>query len=145
LRLQDVHWRDGHITFPAAKRGRQVTSPLTTSVGSALLEYIRYNRPETTARQIFLSLDPPFQPLAATSVYNIVCRAFQLSGIESPHRGSHAIRHAWATRAFAQGQSLKTVADLLGHRSIESTRIYTKVDYTQLRSVGLGWPEEVRP
>ena len=145
LRLQDVHWRDGHITFPTAKRGRQVTAPLTTSVGSALLEYIRDSRPETTARQIFLSLDPPFQPLATTSVYNIVCRAFQLSGIESPHRGSHAIRHAWATRAFAQGQPLKTVADLLGHRSIESTRIYTKVDYTQLRSVGLGWPEELRP
>jgi integrase len=141
LRLQDVNWRDSQITFPAAKRGRVVTAPLTTSVGWALLEYIRDGRPETTARQIFLSLDPPFHPLAATSVYNIVCRAFRLSEIESPHRGSHAIRHAWATRAFAQGQPLKTVADLLGHRSIESTRIYTKVDYTQLRSVGLGWPE----
>ena len=145
LRLQDIRWRDSQMTFPAAKRGRQVTAPLTTSVGSALLEYIRDSRPETTARQVFLSLDPPFQPLAATSVYNIVCRAFRLSGIVSPHQGSHAIRHAWATRAFAQGQRLKTVADLLGHRSIESTRIYTKVDYAQLRSVGLGWPEEARP
>src|SRR5262249_47301264 len=53
-------------------------------------------------------------------------------------------RHAWATRAFAQGQGLKTVADLMGHRSLESTHIYTKVDCKQLRSVGLGWPEEVR-
>jgi integrase/recombinase XerD len=117
---------------------------MTTTVGDALLQYIRDGRPATVVRQVFLSLDPPFQPLAAGSVYNIVSRAFRLSGIGSPHHGSHAIRHAWATRAFAQGQSLKTVADLLGHRSLESTRIYTKVDYGQLRSVGLSWPEEVR-
>jgi len=78
-------------------------------------------------------------------VYNVVARAFRVAGIASPHRGSHAIRHAWATRAFAQGHPLKTVADLLGHRRLESTRIYTKVDYPQLQSVGLPWPEEVQP
>ncbi len=47
-------------------------------------------------------------------------------------------------RAVAQGQSLKTVADLLGHRSLDATRIYANVDLAQLRSVGLSWPEEVQ-
>ena len=79
--------------------------------------------------------------MAAGSVYNIVSAAFRAAGIESPHPASHAIRHAWATRAMAQGQSLKTIADLLGHRSLESTRIYAKVDVTQLRAVSLAWPE----
>jgi integrase len=141
LRLEDVHWRDAQISFPSAKRGRPINAPLTAAVGDALLQYIREGRPNSAARQVFLSSDPPFQPLAATSVYNVVSRAFRLSAIASPHRGSHAIRHAWATRALGQGQRLKTIADLLGHKSIESTRIYTKVDYTQLRSVGLPWPE----
>lgn len=145
LRLEDVHWREAQITFPSAKRGRPINAPLTAAVGDALLQYIRDGRPSSAARQVFLSSDPPFQALAATSVYNVVSHAFRLSAIASPHRGSHAIRHAWATRALAQGQRLKTIADLLGHRSIESTRIYTKVDYTQLRSVGLPWPEEARP
>jgi integrase/recombinase XerD len=144
LRLDDVHWRDSRIIFAQAKRGRLIDVPLTAAVGDALFQYIRDGRPVTATRQIFLSLAPPYRPLAAGSVYNVVSRAFLHSGISSPHRGSHAIRHAWATRAFAQGQGLKTVADLMGHRSLESTRIYTKVDYTQLRSVGLGWPEEVR-
>ena len=144
LRLDDVHWRDSRIIFPQAKRGRLIEAPLTAAVGDAILQYVRDARPVAPARQVFLSWAPPFRPLAAGSVYNIVSRAFLHSGISSPHRGSHAIRHAWATRAFAQGQRLKTVADLMGHRSIESTRIYTKVDYTQLRSVSLAWPEEVR-
>jgi integrase/recombinase XerD len=144
LRLEDVHWRDAQITFPSAKRGHPINAPLTSAVGDALVQYLREGRPNSSARQLFLSSDPPFQPLAANSVYNVVSRAFRLSAIASPHRGGHAIRHAWATRALAQGQRLKTIADLLGHRSIESTRIYTKVDYTQLRSVGLPWPEEAR-
>jgi integrase/recombinase XerD len=144
LRLDDVNWRDSRIIFPPAKRGRPINAPLTAAVGNALLQYICDGRPASRERQVFLSLIPPFRPLAAGSVYNVVAHAFLHSGIASPHRGSHAIRHAWATRAFAQGQRLKTVADLLGHRSLESTRIYTKVDYAQLRSVGLCWPVEVR-
>ena len=43
---------------------------------------------------------------------------------------------------LAQSQPLKTIADLMGHRSIETTRIYTKVDYEQLRTVALPWPKE---
>jgi integrase/recombinase XerD len=144
LRLDDVNWRDSRIIFPPAKRGRPINAPLTAALGNALLQYIRDGRPASRERQVFLSLIPPFRPLAASSVYNVVAHAFLHSGIASPRRGSHAIRHAWATRAFAQGQRLKTVADLLGHRSLESTRIYTKVDYAQLRSVGLRWPVEVR-
>ena len=137
LRLEDVHWREDRLTFSPAKRGRAIDVPLTPAVGNALVHYLRAGRPASTARQVFLSSDPPFRPLAASSVYNVVARAFRVAGIASPHRGSHAIRHAWATRAFAQGHPLKTVADLLGHRRLESTRIY--------QSVGLPWPEEVQP
>jgi site-specific recombinase XerD len=144
LRLDDVNWRENQITFPAAKRGRPINAPLTAAAGNALLQYIRDGRPASRERRVFLSVVPPFRPLTAGSLCNITTPAFIHSGIASPHRGSHAIRHAWATRAFAQGQRLKTVADLLGHRGLESTRIYTKVDYAQLRSVGLGWPAEVR-
>jgi site-specific recombinase XerD len=144
VRLDDLHWRESQIVFTAAKGGRPINAPLTAAVGDTLLKYIRDARPATGARHVFLSLATPFRPLSGRSVYNVVSQAFRLSGISSPHRGSHAIRHAWATKAFAGGQCLKTIADLLGHRSIESTRIYTKVDFVQLRQVGLSWPEEVQ-
>jgi len=143
LHLDDLHWRDGTITFPAAKRGRSIEAPLTPAAGDAVVHYLRESRPSVPERRLFLSTDPPFRALAAGSVYNIVAAAFRRAHVVTPHRGSHAIRHAWATRALAQGHSLKTIADLLGHRSLESTRLYAKVDVTQLRSVSLSWPEEV--
>jgi site-specific recombinase XerD len=40
-----------------------------------------------------------------------------------------------------QGQSMKTIADLLGHRNINTTFIYTKVDFNTLRQLPLEWPE----
>jgi integrase/recombinase XerD len=145
LSLDDLDWRASTMRLPAAKRGRRVEVPITPAVGNALIDYVRDGRPTATERRVFLSLDPPFHPLAAGSIYNVVSKAFRRADIVTPHRGSHAIRHAWATRAIAQGQPLKAIADLFGHRSLESTRIYAKVDVGQLRTVGLSWPsEEVR-
>jgi site-specific recombinase XerD len=144
LQLGDIDWRRMLVHFKAAKRGRDVQVPLTIPVGEALVKYLRMGRPETPGRYFFISMRPPVRPLLAVSINNIVSRAFRLAGVPSPHRGSHAIRHAWATRMLAQGQPLKTIADLLGHRSIETTRIYTKVDYTRLHEVALPWPRKDR-
>ena len=39
------------------------------------------------------------------------------------------------------GIDLKTIADVLGHESIETTSIYTKLDFTQFHDVAGIWPE----
>jgi integrase/recombinase XerD len=43
----------------------------------------------------------------------------------------------------AKGHSLKEIADVLGHRHLSTTFIYTKVDFNALKQVALDWPEEV--
>jgi site-specific recombinase XerD len=40
-----------------------------------------------------------------------------------------------------RGAALKEIADVLGHRSIDTTAIYNKVNLTALRMVALPWPE----
>ena len=142
LQLEDVDWRKMRIHFGAAKRGRDIEMPLTPVAGEALVAYLRRGRQETPSRSVFLCANPPIRPLVSGSIRNIVSRAFLLAGVPTPHLGSHAIRHAWATHMLAQSQPLKTIADMMGHRSIETTRIYTKVDFEQLRAVALPWPKE---
>jgi site-specific recombinase XerD len=48
---------------------------------------------------------------------------------------------------LAAGASLKQIADVLGHESIETTTIYVKVDLNALSAVALPWPgaKEVQP
>lgn len=60
-----------------------------------------------------------------------------------PSKGSHAFRHGFATRMVNKGHSLKEVADVLGHRHLSTTFIYTKVDFNALQQVALDWPVEV--
>lgn len=119
--------------------------PLVPSVGEAILDYLGRGRLQTGSRRVFLSTRPPFSPLTGSAITSLVTRAFAKTGVPSPHRGSHALRHAWATRMLEEGRPLKIIADLLGHRSLETTRIYTKVDLGRLRTVPLPWPAEVLP
>jgi integrase len=48
-----------------------------------------------------------------------------------------------ASRLVRRGASLKEVADFLGHRSLDTTAIYAKLDLVALRDVALPWPAEV--
>jgi site-specific recombinase XerD len=65
-------------------------------------------------------------------------RCFGSAGIAA---SAHAIRHAFATRLMEHDTPIKTIADLLGHKSINTTFIYTKVDLKHLRIVAYEWPE----
>jgi site-specific recombinase XerD len=50
------------------------------------------------------------------------------------------IRHSLATALINAGTPIKQIADLLGHRSIDTTAIYAKVDLPSLKRVALPWP-----
>jgi site-specific recombinase XerD len=58
-------------------------------------------------------------------------------------RGPHTLRHAFARRLLCSGQPLKSIADLLGHRSLSATAIYARVDHPRLFEVAVEWPEVV--
>ena len=49
----------------------------------------------------------------------------------------HSFRHAMASRMLENGVRLETISSVLGHWSLESTRIYTKVGLGALRLVAL--------
>ncbi len=115
--------------------------PLNEEVGESLLDYLRDGRPQALYPEVFLTVHPPYRPLrAASRVSTIVAERMRQAGVSRP-KGSHAFRHGFATRMLQHGQSIKTIADLLGHRNINTTFIYTKVDIETLRQLPLDWPE----
>ena len=139
LTLDDIDWRRSRIRFAPAKQGRQIDVPLFDEVGNALLDYLRV-RPHAPSRVVFLTVRAPYRPLRPDGAAGVVRRAFDRAAVQCSFRTPYAIRHAWATRMLAEGRPLKTIADLMGHRSIESTLIYAKVDQARLRIVAHPWP-----
>ncbi len=146
LRLEDILWAEDWILFRASKQGKDSLLPLTQEVGENLLDYLQNARPRCAFPEVFLTCRAPYHPLPnANSLSAIIDRRIRTAGVDIPSRGSHAFRHGFATRMVAQGHSLKAVADVLGHRHLSSTFIYTKVDFNALKEVALDWPEEVMP
>jgi len=142
LRLQDIGWRDNRIRFPATKGGKEVVVPLTVEVGNSLLDYLRHGRPAAPYPEVFLIAQAPCRPLRSPSAVSVlVAQHLRQAQVSPPRTGSHVFRHGFATRMLQQGQSLKTIADLLGHRHLNSTFIYTKVDLKTLHQLPLDWPE----
>ncbi len=144
LRLEDIHWADNQILFRALKNGKDSLLPLSLQVGQSLLYYLRQARPRCSHPQVFITCRAPYHPLDhSNSLSAIVSRYIRAAGINVSNRGAHAFRHGFATRMVNKGYSLKAVADVLGHRHLSTTFIYTKVDFNALKQVALDWPQEV--
>lgn len=142
IRLQDLDWRAGVVQIPARKNGHGSVLPLPRDVGQAIVDYIKNGRPETSSRHVFVLHHLRIgEPAGRSVVYTAVDLALKLAGIEAPIRGPHLLRHTLATRLIRKGASLKEIADLLGHRCLESTRVYAKLDLASLRDVAQPWPE----
>lgn len=139
LSIDDIDWREGTVTLKGTKSRRQDILPLPMSTGQAFADYLQHERPATASRALFLcrreSRDIPITPHV---IHNVIRRACQRAGL--PVSGSHVLRHTLACRLVENGSSLKEIADVLRHRSLETTRIYAKLDTPNLAGVALPWP-----
>ncbi|MGA2091607.1 MAG: site-specific integrase [Endomicrobiales bacterium] len=135
LRLEDIDWVQETIHIIRSKGGQPQQFPLTQTVAQAIIRYLKEVRPRSSYREIFLTRHAPITPLARQTLSMIVKRRWKPLNVQILHSGAHSLRHACATRLINHGVSLKAIADQLGHRNLETTRIYAKVDLTQLRKV----------
>lgn len=135
LRLEDLDWEQETLTITHSKSGRSQTYPLSRAAGQAILRYLKEVRPQCSCREIFLPMRAPLSPLKSGAIFQLVNRRMKALDIPILHHGPHALRHACATWLINQGLPLKAIADQLGHRSLETTRIYAKVDLPRLREV----------
>jgi integrase len=141
LKLDDIDWIEGKIHVRAGKSRRERTLPLLEEVGKALGVYLREERPESAERSIFLTLRPPYRPLACSSaISQISKRILEAAGVQGWQLGAHRLRHTVATHMVRRGSSFKEVVDVLGHASLKSTGIYAKLDERSLQQVALPWP-----
>jgi integrase len=129
----------------SGKGGREVRLPLPQDVGEALLDYLHTGRPPVRSEYVFLRCKAPYQPFsgrqAGHAVTHIARAALQRAGVRRPTRGAHVFRHTAACQMLRQDVSLEDIAQVLRHRSIETTALYAKVDLRLLAQVAQPWPE----
>jgi len=141
LRLDDVNWAAGTMIIKPGKSRRTDTLLLPTATGIAIAQYLSEGRPQSSSRQLFIRHRAPLEePLGPGLVRGAMRRAAARCDLPERWSGPHVMRHTVATRLLDGGASRKEIADLLRHRSLNTTAIYAKVDVTRLMQIAQPWP-----
>jgi integrase/recombinase XerD len=141
LRLDDLDWRAGELVV-RGKGARRDRLPLPVEVGEALAAYLRRGRPRSDRREVFLRARAPFEPIATGTVGSTVRRACRRAGIAEV--GPHRLRHTVACEMVKAHVPLVEIAQVLRHKSLQSTAIYARVDLDALRELAAPWPGGAR-
>ena len=140
LQLEDINWRAGEILV----RGKGLLHdrmPLPVDVGEALACYLRRDRPRCQTRRLFVCTKAPRRGFAHPSTLStIVRRALARADLHPPLQGAHLLRHSLATSMLRSGATMGEIAEILRHRTLQTTEIYAKVDFQGLRSLAHPWP-----
>jgi site-specific recombinase XerD len=142
LSFENIKWSMNLISFEQCKTGQWIELPLPADVGEAIIDYLKYGRPETDERYIFVEHVYPYGRLQMKGVSKIANHAICYSGIDIGNRkhGSHALRHTMAGFLLEGKTPVTIISELLGHSNIQSTMCYLRVDVESLRQCALDVP-----
>ncbi len=143
LTFENIRWEQSLIVLNQQKTGERIELPLLSEIGEAIIDYLKYGRPESNLPYIFLHVNHPYDRLNRSTLHSIICFYLRKAGIhyekERKH-GPHALRHSLAGVLLAKKTPVPVISEVLGHRSTESTRFYLRIDLNSLRQCALEVP-----
>lgn len=141
LSFDNMKWEKNTIELIQRKTNKPISLPLLNDVGLAVIDYLRYARPECECgNEIFLRLTPPVGKLQAPTLHSIVKQHMHNAGIRMHNgkkHGPHALRHSLASALLEENIPLPIISEVLGHSNTQSTCAYLKIDVNQLRKCSL--------
>lgn len=140
ISLDDIRWRQGSLRIHQRKTSSPLDLPLTNEVSAALVKHLQRTPPTAPYRKVFLRMRAPIGLLKPTAITEAFQALVRKSGLEIPFNGPHCLRHSLAVQLLRNGTPLKTIGDILGHRSAESTSVYLRLATGDLREVSLPVP-----
>lgn len=135
LTFDEIDWVSGEIIISQSKTGNQVALPLTKDVGLALQDYILNARHHSDERYVFLREHSPHTKMGRSIPYMIYNTYRQRLGLRK--QPFHGLRRALGTNMVIAGIPVTTVAQVLGHSSIEPTSQYISLDSANLKQCAL--------
>lgn len=143
LTFENIRWEQSLIVLNQQKTGERIELPLLSEIGEAIIDYLKYGRPESALPYIFLHANHPYDRLNRSTLHSIICLYLRRAGIhyeKERRHGPHALRHSLAGVLLAKKTPVPVISEVLGHQSTESTRYYLRIDLNSLRQCALEVP-----
>tara|TARA_B100001029_G_scaffold110818_1_gene91464 strand:- start:282 stop:1145 length:864 start_codon:yes stop_codon:yes gene_type:complete len=127
IKIEDISF-GGRVIKIIGKRNKERIIPMLPSLSSNILGYINEKDPE-----IYLFESSKSKKLSISTIYRIINKYFRNVSTKvkiSPH----VLRHTFATHMLNNGADINTIKEILGHNSLSSTQIYTKIKLPKIVS-----------
>ncbi len=126
--------REQRMLLVRGKGGKERIVPLGRPALQAVERYLVRARPSLNKKgSPALFLNNRGARLGRQSGFKIVSQAAETAGLD--HVSPHSLRHSFATHLLEGGADIRVVQELLGHASVATTQIYTKVSPEHLREI----------
>jgi site-specific recombinase XerD len=142
LKFDNLNWESCTIHVSQYKTGKSITFPLLANIGNAILDYIQYSRVKSSEQYVFLLALSPHLPMRSQAISSMVQRYFSKAGLSDEKRrhGCHALRHSLVKELLNKQLPLPVITEVLGHKNIESTKHYIRINEEHLRMCSLDVP-----
>lgn len=143
LTIHDADWRNGFVRVTRGKHAKDRVVPMGAKAADYIREYLeRVRRPWVRAglaveanrdeRALWLSSRKPHRLLKSQAIQVMVKQYARECGLEKAVT-PHVWRHSCATHLLSNGANLMQVKQLLGHRSLRTTQVYTRVSIGEVK------------
>jgi integrase/recombinase XerD len=144
LKMNHFHWETKQLVFTQSKTRKETSLPLPPEVGWAVIDYLKYGRPDVDSPFVFLRHMAPIVPFSEadhlSQMITSYMRKAHLPTLKK-QRGMHSLRHTLASMMLEKETPLSVISDVLGHTDPDSTKVYLKSSQEKLRICSM---EEVR-
>lgn len=143
MTFENILWKQNIIVLKQQKTGKKIELPLLPEVGNAIIDYLKYARPQSKSSFIFLHVNPAYERMQEPTIHSIVYQYMRYAGIANIQRkkhGPHALRHSLAGFLLEKKTPLPIISEVLGHTNTETTKSYIRIDLTSLRQCALEVP-----
>lgn len=144
LTMDNFHWAEKKLIFVQSKTRQELSLPLTSEVGWAVIDYLKYGRPHVDCVYVFVRHMAPYGPFTQGDHLTQLIAAYMVKAHLpklKKKRGMHSLRHTLASVLLENDTPLAVISDILGHVDTDSTAVYLKVDLNKLRECSLDFEE----
>ncbi len=146
LELSNIDFKNCKLQLTQSKTKKYIEFELFDDVAWALIDYLKNGRPtQSVDKKIFVLHKAPYSAFSANNCLGqLVYRYGFKAGVTVTRKrcSMHMFRYTLASSMLLNGTPLPVVSNILGHSQLDTTKIYTKIDYSQLSLCALEVPHE---
>ncbi len=133
IKEDDLEWSNRLIRV-LGKGNKERVIPMSESLQDALRHYISEKSKEGFGAEKRLLVNKKGAPLSISYIYSTV-KKYLTQTTTLKKKSPHVLRHTFATHLLNNGASIQSIKELLGHKSLAATQIYTHINIAKLKEI----------